>query len=37
MEKTLFDRYFSGYLLKKRKIWKPFKFEISPTFMGSRY
>jgi hypothetical protein len=30
MEKNILDRFFQGYLLGKRKVWKPLKSYIRP-------
>jgi hypothetical protein len=32
IEKKLTDRVLNGYLLKKRQIGKPFKYNIEPAF-----
>lgn len=28
LEKTMFDRFFNGFLLKKRKIGQPFRYVV---------
>ncbi len=37
IEKGIFDKFFNGFLLKKRRIAKPFKYNIEPTVELGRY
>lgn len=36
-EKNIFDKYFSGALLKKRQIGKPFRYHLDKPFQTTRY
>lgn len=37
IEKKFIDKFFNGYLLKKRTLGKPFKYNIEPATEYSRY